>query len=83
MSPSMDPHLYGRGCAQICVCMTEIYIVCLVAKSKFESSSHGSMVYSSSHDCLYLTWIYFVLVCSHDESHLNLSVDVLQDELCC
>ena len=22
MSPSMDPHLYGRGCAQICVHLT-------------------------------------------------------------
>ena len=50
MSPSMDPHLYVHGCAQICVCMTWIYIVCLVAMSKFESSSHGSTLYFSSHD---------------------------------
>ena len=42
---SMDPHLYGLGYAQICICMTQIYIVCLVAMSKFESS---------------ITWIYAV-----------------------
>ena len=42
---SMDPHLYGHGYAQICVCMTQIYIVCLVPMSKFESS---------------ITWIYAV-----------------------
>ena len=42
---SMDPHLYGHGYAQICVSMTYIYVVCLVAMSKFESS---------------ITWIYVV-----------------------
>ena len=47
---SMDPHLYGRGYVKICVCMTQIYIVCLVAMSKFESSSHGSTLYFSSHE---------------------------------
>ena len=42
---SMDPHLYGHGYAQICICMTWIYVVCLVAMSMFESS---------------ITWIYVV-----------------------
>ena len=50
MSLSMDPHLYVRGYAHICVYMTSIYTVCLVAMSKFESSSHGSIVYFSSHE---------------------------------
>ena len=42
--------LYVHGCAEICVCMTQICIVCLVAMSKFESSSHGSTLYFSSHE---------------------------------
>ena len=42
---NMDPHLYGHGYAQICVCMTQICIVCLVSMSKFQSS---------------ITWIYVV-----------------------
>ena len=71
MSPSMDPHLYVRGCAQICVCMKYIYIVCLVAMSKFESSSHGYMLYFSSHEFFYLTWICVVLVRIHVVSHLG------------
>ena len=71
MSPSMDPHLYVHGCAHNCVCMKEIYIVCLVAMSKFESSSHGSMLYFSTHDFLYLTWICVVLVGSHVVCHLG------------
>ena len=50
MSLRMDPHLYVHGYAHICVCMTYIYIVCLVAMSKFESYSHGSMLYFSSHE---------------------------------
>ena len=50
MSPSMDPHLYVCGCARICVCITQIYILCLVAMSKFESYLHGSMLYFSSHE---------------------------------
>ena len=50
MSPSMDSHLYVCVYAEIYVCMTQIYIVCLVAMSKFESSLHGSMLYFSSHD---------------------------------
>ena len=29
--------------------------------------SHGSTLYYSSHVCLFLSWIYLVLVCSHDE----------------
>ena len=51
--------------------------------SKFESSSHGSTLFYSSHGCLYLTWICFVMVRNYGESHVNLnqSVDVLQDEL--
>ena len=71
MSPSMDPHLYGHGCAQICICMTYIYIVCLVAMSNFAFSLHGSTLYFSSHDCLYLTWICIALVSSHDEIHVD------------
>ena len=30
--------------------------------------SHGSTLYSSSHGCLFLSWICLVLVCSHDEA---------------
>ena len=71
MSPSMDPHLYVCGYAQICISMTYIYIVCLVAMSKFESSLHGSTLYFSSHDFFYLTWICIVLVDSHVVSHLG------------
>ena len=85
MSPSMDPHLFGHGCAQICTRMTQIYIVCLVTMSKFESSLHGSTMYSSSDDCLYFTWIYIVFVSSHDEIHMdmNQSVDVLLNKIGC
>ena len=43
--PSMDPHLYVHVYAKICVCMTYIYVVYLVAMSKFDSS---------------ITWIYVV-----------------------
>ena len=50
MSPSMDPHLYVRAYGHICICMTYIYIVCLVAMSKFQSSSHRSTLYFSSHE---------------------------------
>ena len=32
---SVEPHLYGRGYAKICVCMTYIYIVYMVAMFKF------------------------------------------------
>jgi len=28
--------------------------------------SHGSTLYSSSHACLFLPWIYLVLVCNHE-----------------
>ena len=35
--------------------------------SKFESSSHGSTMYSSSHVYSFPSWICLVLVCSHDE----------------
>ena len=35
----------NSGYAQICVCMTKIYVVCLVAMSKFES---------------FIAWIYVV-----------------------
>ena len=48
MSPNMDPHLYVHGCAHICIGMTYIYIVCLVAMSKVESSLHGSALYWSA-----------------------------------
>ena len=79
MSRSMDPHLYGRGCSNIFVCITYIYIVYMVAMSKFESPSHGSTLYYSSHDCLCLTWICVVLVNNHVVSHMYLyqSVNVL------
>ena len=82
---SMDPHLYGHGFAQIYVHLTEISIAFFVAMSKFESSSHGSALYSSSHDCLYFTWISIVLVISHDEIHMNMnqSFYVLQNKLGC
>ena len=79
MSPSMDPHLYVHGCAHICVYMTYIYNVCLVAMLKFESSSHGSTLYFGSHDFLYLTWICIVLVSSHIVIHL---VNVLKCKRC-
>ena len=71
--------MYGHGYAQIFFRTKYIYIVYLVSMSKFDSSSHGSMMYSSRNDCLYLKWIYFVLVHSHDESHMdvNQSIDVL------
>ena len=39
--------------------------------SKFESSSHGSTLYFSIHDLLYLTWICIILVSSHVVSHLG------------
>ena len=42
---SMDPHLYGCGYAPICIYMTQIYVVCLVSMSKFES---------------YITWFYAI-----------------------
>ena len=85
MSPSMDPHLYGRGCTQICIHMTQIYIVCLVAMSKFESSLHESKIYSSIHDCLYFAWICVVLVKIHDGTHMDTiqSVNILQNKLSC
>ena len=78
----MDPPLYGHGYAQICICMTYIYIVCLVAMSKSESSSHGSMLYSSIHACLFHSWIYLVLVCSYEFGYLHLRVNILMYYRC-
>ena len=67
MSPSMDTHLYCHGCAQISFSMTYIYIVCLVAMSKFDSSSHGSMLYSSSNVYSFPSLICLVFICIHNE----------------
>ena len=66
------------------LCLYDIDLHC-VSGSYVESPSHGSTLYFSSHDCLYFTWIFIVLVNSHVESHMdmNQSVDVLQNKIGC
>ena len=53
-------------CSILCSFHIDLHCI-IVAMSKLESSSHGSTLYSSSHVCSSLSWIFLVLVCSHDE----------------
>ena len=45
--------------------------------SKFESSSHESTLYSSSHVYSSLSWLFLLLLCSHDEDTFGYESKVL------
>ena len=44
--------------------------------------SHGSTLYSSSHACLFHSWICLVLICSYDFGYLHLWVNILMYYRC-
>ena len=74
---SMDPHLYGNGYAQICVCMTRIYVVCLVAMSNVWVLYHmdlrcilvAMLVYSTHGSDLYWFVAMTLVTCVYDSTY--------------